>query len=52
MTVFAAVTLTLIPAMGFAQNFPDRPFNLILAFPAGSATDSAVSYVADELLKS
>lgn len=35
-----------------AQAFPERPIRLVLPFPAGSATDGAARYVADELRKS
>lgn len=35
----AATALALLPAAAAAQNFPDRPVQLMVAFPAGGSTD-------------
>lgn len=52
LTALATLVLSAAPLMGAAQSYPDRPVKLILPFPAGSATDGAARYVADELRKS
>jgi tripartite-type tricarboxylate transporter receptor subunit TctC len=49
---FGVALIALAPMGASAQNFPDRPVKLVLPFPAGSATDGAARYVADELRKS
>ncbi|MBM3490350.1 MAG: tripartite tricarboxylate transporter substrate binding protein [Alphaproteobacteria bacterium] len=41
-----AVALALLPAAVAAQNFPDRPVQLMVAFPAGGSTDIGARVVA------
>jgi tripartite-type tricarboxylate transporter receptor subunit TctC len=50
--VFAAAWLVGTPMANASPPYPERPIKLILPFPAGSATDGASRYVADELRKS
>jgi tripartite-type tricarboxylate transporter receptor subunit TctC len=47
-----AAAVAILPSLAAAQTYPERPIKLILPFPAGSATDGAARYVADELRKS
>lgn len=50
--LIVASFLATVTMSSLAQAFPERPIRLVLPFPAGSATDGASRYVADELRKS
>ncbi len=41
----------ILPTIGAAQTYPDRPIKLVMPFPPGSATDATTRVVADELRK-
>lgn len=43
--------LTLAPLAVLSNTYPERPIKLILPFPAGSATDGATRYIADDVQK-
>lgn len=45
------ITLTLAGLTVHAQGFPEKPLSLVVGFPPGGATDSAMRTVADEMAK-
>ncbi len=40
-----------IPSLARAQNWPDRPIRIIIAFPAGSVTDTLFRHLAEPLMR-
>jgi tripartite-type tricarboxylate transporter receptor subunit TctC len=44
-----AAPALLLPGLASAQSWPDRPIRLVVAFPAGSVTDTLMRYLAEPL---
>lgn len=50
--LFATLALVAaLPVSALAQSYPDRPIKIVLPFPAGSATDGAARFIAEDLRK-
>ena len=54
LTLLTGLSVLLLPALGAAQDFPDRPIRLIVPFPAGGPNDVIARVIGQrmsELLK-
>ncbi|WP_149536877.1 Bug family tripartite tricarboxylate transporter substrate binding protein [Siccirubricoccus phaeus] len=47
----ALATPLFLPALARAQNWPDRPIRLVVAFPAGSVTDTLMRHLSEPLTR-
>ena len=49
LSLLAAASLTLVPSLAAAQNYPDKPIRLIVPWPAGGATDQVARILSQPL---
>src|SRR5438045_9038515 len=48
-TLLTVLTLSLLPALAAAQDFPNKPIRLIVPFPAGGPNDIIASVVGQRM---